>query len=270
MEGQTTTVEISLHEDIKNVVARSPIPFKPDCLAAVGVCWYEISRPPNSKELPTASVKTGSRTLLLKNTFRISTAVFDRYGSQIENIEIILRGLPDDSLHEDHQNSIYTLISGLQRAGWKHYYHRSDPRISGKEMNKINTPEEILKKRVFSHPWLDPNYKIDLKRWLEIGPSYSWYFFNEGSYLHLQARHWLSKKAPKERGTYLVSLTFSTEAEFWRTPFQGKDKLRWKELLPDELMIAKKQREELEVDARAAGIEIDESYQDPLINALNL
>ncbi len=270
MEGQTTTVEISLHEDIKDVIARSPIPFKPDCLAAVGVCWYEMSRSPNSKELPTASVKTGSHTLLLKNTSRISTAVFDRYGSKIENIEIILRGLPDDSLHEDYQEAIYTLINGLQRADWKHYYHMSDPRISGKEMDKINTPEEILNTQVFSHPWLDPNYKIDLKRWFEIGPSYNWYFFNKDSYLHLQARHWLSKKAPEERGTYLVSLKFSTEAEFWRTPFQGKDKLRWKELLPDELVIAKKQRKELEAKARAAGIEIDELYQDPPITALNL
>ncbi|NWA23602.1 hypothetical protein HX866_01730 [Pseudomonas gingeri] len=270
MENSAPIIEINLSENINDVIARSPIPFKPDCLAAAGVCWYEISRSPNNKELPIASIKTGAHTLLLKNAFRISTAIFDRDGSQIESIEITLRGLPDDSLHEDSQEALYQLINGLQRAGWTHYYHRSDPRISGKEMDKINTPEKVLGKLVFSHPWLAPNYKIDLKRWLEIGLFYDWYFFNEHSYLHLRALHSPSRAAPKERGTYLVTLTFSTEAEFWKIPFQGEDKLHWKELLPDELAISKKRREALEAKARAAGIEVDELYQDPLIRALNL
>ncbi|NWB84881.1 hypothetical protein [Pseudomonas gingeri] len=270
MKDSPPIIKINLHEDINDVIARSPIPFKSDCLAAAGVCWHEISRSPNSKELPIASIKTGAHTLLLKNVSRISTAIFDRFGSQIENIEIVLRGLPDNSLHTDHQNAIYHLIDGIQRAGWTHYYRRSDPRVSGKEMDKIDTPREVLGKFTSSHPWLDPNYRVDIDRWLKVGSFYNWFFYNNGSYLHLRAWRRLSKKHPNERGTYLISLEFSTETEFWRTPFQDKDKLRWKELLPDVLATAKKQRKEQETKARAAGIEIDESYQDPLINALNL
>jgi len=270
MQKEKPIIEINLQEDINVVMARSPLPFKPDCLKSSNVCWYSISNSHNSKTLPTASIKTGKYTLLLKNAARITTDIWGNQGNQIENIDITLRGLPDDSLHEDSQEALYHLINGLQRAGWKHYYRRSDPRISGKEMDKIDLPREVLEKGVSSHPWLDPNYKIDKERWLKIGSFYNWYFYNNDSYLHLRAWRQLSKHHPNERGTYLITLKFSTETEFWQTPFQGEDELRWKELLPNELAIAKKQREELESKARAAGIEIDESYQDPLIIALNL
>jgi len=269
MEDKNPIIEINLHEDIDQVISRSPLKFEPDCLPAVGVCWYEISNSANSKNLPTASIDSGKRRLLLKNAPRISTVISEQYGKKIENINISLRGLPDNSLHEDQQNTLYTIIEGLQRAGWKHYYRRSDPRISGKEMDKINTPVDVLGKITFSHPWLDPNYKIDLKRWLEIGSFYDWYFYNDNTYLHLRAWRRLSEEAPEERGTYLITLNFSTEAEFWRTHFQGKDKLRWKELLPEKLESYKQRRAEREDKARAAGIDIDETYQDPPIQALN-
>ncbi|MGA8135560.1 MAG: hypothetical protein WCA48_15655 [Pseudomonas gingeri] len=269
MQKENPIIEIKLKEDINSVIARSPSQFKLDCSKSSDVCWYSLSSSHNSKTLPIVKIKTGEHTLLLKNATNITTDIWTKYGNQIESIDITLRGLPDDSLHTDYQDAIYRLIDGLQRAGWKHYYHRSDPRISGKEMNKINTPREILGKPVSSHPWLDPNYKIDVERWLKIGSFYNWYFYNNNSYLHLKAWRQLSKKHPNERGTYLISLNFSTEAEFWRSPFQGDDKTRWKYLLPEELALYKKERDVLESKARIAGIEIDESYQDPPINELN-
>ncbi|WP_191485491.1 hypothetical protein [Pseudomonas sp. FEN] len=270
MQKEHPIIEIKLQEDISSVITRSPFPFKSDCSKNSSVCWYSLSNSHNSKTLPTVKIKTGEHTLLLKNATTITSDIWSKYGNQIESIDITLRGLPDDSLHTDYQDALYRLIDGLQRAGWRHYYGRSDPRISGKEMNKIDTPREILGQYVSSHPWLDPNYEIDVERWLKIGSFYNWYFYNNHSYLHLKAWRQLSKKHPDKRGTYLISLSFSTEAEFLGAPFQGDDKLRWKELLPDVLAVAKKQREELEAKARAAGIEIDESYQDPLIKELNL
>ena len=65
------------------------------------------------------------------------------------------------------------------------------------------------------------------------------------------------------------TLEFQSEREFWLDGITDKkERLRWKELLPERLNAYHKSRLELEEKARAAGIEIDESYQDPPIHAL--
>ncbi|PMW41790.1 hypothetical protein C1X48_06335 [Pseudomonas sp. FW305-3-2-15-A-R2A1] len=165
---------------------------------------------------------------------------------------------------------IFSLIDKIKKSGWSHFYFPEDPRISGSQAGKISSPDEVFGRYVSSHPWLDPDYQLDLKRWLQIGSFYRWYFYKDGIYLNLKAWKQNDSEAPTEKATYLITLDFQSESEFWLDGITDKkERQHWKELLPGRLNAYHKTRLELEEKARAAGIEIDESYQDPLIHALN-
>ncbi|NQD92770.1 hypothetical protein HP532_08930 [Pseudomonas sp. CrR25] len=262
-------IEVQFEQTIDSLIAQSPLEFTPDCMQPVGMCWYEISRRSADPNLPTVKVLHGAQNLTIEQVSDISIVMDDEVGQNINNLSITLRGLPDNSSHADTQSFIYALLETIQAAAWKHYYFPSDPRIPGNASDTITASGNVLGEHVMSHPWLAPDYRLDLKRWLEIGGFYDWYFYNDGVYLHLKARRHDSDKAPKERGTYLIKLAFSTEHEYWRGDFtEAEEKPHWKERLPERLEGYRQQRKELEDKARAAGIAIDENYQDPPIKAL--
>lgn len=269
MKAQHPVIEMQLHESIEKLIATSPLPLVPSCLKEVGMCWYEIDRSAGDPNLPTVVIRNGGQSLQLDHVFHITTVIDNQVGKDIDNIDLTLRSIPSNSRHEEYRDFIYSLIDKIKQAGWKHYYFPSDPRIPGIEAGKITSPDDVLGGYVMSHPWLDPNHKIDLERWLKFGSFYSWYFYNEGAYLHLKAWRRDADDAPRERATYLITLEFLTESEYWRGDFTEEDKKpHWKELLPERLEGYKQQREEAEDRARAAGIAIDENYRDPPIKAL--
>lgn len=262
-------IEIQFEQAIDSLIAKSPLEFTPDCLQPVGMCWYEISRRSADPNLPMVKVLHGVQPLTIEQVSDISIVIDNNVGKDIHNLSLILRGLPDNSSHEEAQSFIYALIKNIQASAWKHYYFPSDPRIPSTEASKITSPNDVLGSDAMSHPWLDPNHEIDLERWLKFGPFYNWYFYKDGIYLHLKARRNDSDSAPQERATYLVTLDFLTESGYWRGDFIEEDKkAHWQELLPDRLASYKQQRNESEDKARAAGIAADESYQDPPIKAL--
>ncbi|PHN20918.1 hypothetical protein AO240_11775 [Pseudomonas sp. ICMP 460] len=164
---------------------------------------------------------------------------------------------------------ISQLIDRVKNSGWKHYYFPSNPRISGSQAAKIMTPDKVLERPVLGHPWLDPDYKPDLEQWLKTSV-YEWYFYNDGAYLSVNARRNDSKDNPTKTGTYLITMEFLTERQYWVSDFdEDKDRANWKELLPARLKKYQDARRDIEDKARANGIEIDESYQDPPIKALS-
>ncbi|WP_137974001.1 hypothetical protein [Pseudomonas sp. F(2018)] len=269
MNSEHALIKLELEQPIETLAAESPIEFSKECLDEAGMCWYKISRAGSDPLLPTFEVQQGGRVLLLQQATDISIAFNQRIDESVQNFNITLRGLPDNSTHEATQEFLYTLISDIEEAGWQHYYSPSDPRISGSQADKIDSPDDVLGSYVMSHPWLDPDHQIDLQRWLELGSFYNWYFYNDGAYLHLRAWRRDSENAPMEKATYLITLEFLTESAYWLSGFsEEEDKERWKELLPARLDEYRQQREKLEARARAAGIEIDEAYQDPPIKAL--
>tara|TARA_R100001244_G_scaffold64117_1_gene53092 strand:+ start:1551 stop:2441 length:891 start_codon:yes stop_codon:yes gene_type:complete len=269
MTNEHPIVEVALHESITELLASSPVEFISSCLKEVGMCWYEIERRAAEPNLPTILMKHGNTPLTLEQVTNITIVVNDERGDEVHNLTLILRSIPSNSLHEEYRDFIYSLIEKIELAGWEYYYFPSDPRIPGTEANKIASADDVLGSYVMSHPWLEPSHKIDLERWLKFGSFYNWYFYNDGAYLHLKAWRRDSDDAPKERATYLITLEFLTETEYWLSGFTEKeDRTRWKELLPERLEGYKQQRKELEAKARAAGIAIDENYQDPSIKAL--
>jgi len=267
MTNKTPPIEINLYSSVKNTVDVSDNGFSRQCMKDLDLCWYKIDKSANDKNLPDATVKNGSSSLSLSQLTNITIAVDERVSDKVENLNITLRGLPDNSTHEQSKSFIYELIKNIKASGWEHYYFVEDPRISGSQAKKIDSPDHVLGYSVSSHPWLDPNYPIDIDHWLKIDPFYNWYFYNDGIYLHLKAWRHNSKDAPTKTGTYLISLDFQSEREFWKSSIPEKERYRWKELLPEKLSSFHETRLTIEAKARAAGIEIDESYQDPSIKA---
>jgi hypothetical protein len=266
MAGKKSLVEIQLQESIDSLLTASPVKFSEGCMSQVNMCWYRIDKSFGDNNLPSVKVNGA---LILDDVAGVSIAVDKDVGGNIENLDLSIRSLTDNSRHEEYQAFLYSLLEKIKSAGWRHYYSPTDPRISGSQLDKIASPDEVLGSYVLSHPWLDPDYKISLSTWLKVGKFYEWHFYNDGNYLTLRAWRHDSDDAPDERGTYLVSLNFTTEREYWSVAFsESKDKARWKELLPGLLKNYKAIRDTHEKKAIDAGIEIDNSYQDPPIKAL--
>lgn len=269
MTNHSEIIEIELLSPIKTITAHTPIPFTESCMPQVNICWYKIQKSANDTDLPTINVKNNGSILSLEQAVNITVALDKDTTENIENLNVILRGLPKGSTHEQYRDLIFSLIGKIQKSGWSHFYFPEDPRISGSQTEKISSPDEVFGRYVGSHPWLDPDYQLDLKRWLQIGSFYRWYFYKDGIYLNLKAWKQKDSQDPAEKATYLITLDFKSESEFWRDGITDKkERQRWKELLPERLNAYHKTRLELEEKARAAGIEIDEIYQDPPIQAL--
>lgn len=269
MTNGPATVEVTLHTPIAEVIDRSTTKFNQECMKELELCWYKIDKSANDKDLPDALIKNATSELTLKKATNITIVIDEKIGSNVENIDITLRGLPDNSTHEQNRNYIFQIIENIKSAGWKHYYFPSAPRVSGSQSAKIDSPNKVLGHYTSSHPWLDPDYPIDIDRWLKISSFYDWYFYNDGAYLHLKAWRHDSKDSPMKTGTYLITLEFMTEREYWVSGFsEDEDKARWAELLPARLKSYEETRRLVEEKIRAKGIEIDETYQDPPIKAL--
>jgi hypothetical protein len=268
-DDKKAPIELSLHAPIQKTIGSSGLKFSQECMKDQELCWYKIKKSANEQQLPDIMVKNSSSVLNIEKISSITIVIDEKIGSNVENIDITLRGLPDNSTHEQNRNYIFQIIENIKSAGWKHYYFPSAPRVSGSQSAKIDSPNKVLGHYTSSHPWLDPDFPIDIDRWLKISSFYDWYFYNDGAYLHLKAWRHDSKDSPMKTGTYLITLEFMTEREYWVSGFsEDEDKARWTELLPARLKSYEETRRIVEEKIRAKGIEIDETYQDPPIKAL--
>lgn len=269
MTNTPNNIEIELRGEIEKTMQNSPLEFSQECMSELDLCWYKFKKSANEKELPSITLKNESSSLSIEKATSITMVIDKKTGNTIENLDITVRGLPDNSPHEKQKDFIYDLLKKIQSAGWSHYYYPGDPRISGSQIRKIPSPDNVLGHLTSSHPWLDPNYELDIDRWLKIESFYNWYFYNDGVYLTFKAWRRDSKDTPDKTGTYLLSMEFLSERDFWSSGFtKDEEKARWKELLPAQLKRDHEARIAAENNARAAGIEIDENYKDPVIKAI--
>ncbi|MHC8386633.1 hypothetical protein ACYZTM_00900 [Pseudomonas sp. MDT2-39-1] len=267
MNNKIPPTEITLNATIQNTLDKNSNKFSSACMKDLELCWYKINKSANDKCLPDTIITTDSSSLHLNQTTNITIVVDERVGNQVEDIDVTLRGLPDNSTHEQYKTFIYQLIESIKSSGWEHYYFVEDPRIPGSQVLKIDSPDNVLGYHVSSHPWLDPEYPIDIDCWLKISPFYNWYFYNDGVHLNLKAWRHDSKDNPTKTGTYLITLEFLSEREFWKSSIPENERNRGTDLLPEKLNSFHQTRLIIEQKARAAGIEIDESYHDPSIKA---
>lgn len=266
----TTTVKIALDQPITALIESSPLPFDKDCLQPVRMCWYEIKKRFAEQDLPAVEIsQNGSNLLQLEDVGRISVVVEEARGRLVEQVTLGIRGLPDNSPHAEQKAFIYQLLNTLLSSGWTHFYRFPAARIPGSEADKIATADKIQGKRVLGHPWFDPRYEpASMGQWLRAAGTYHWYFHQDNIYLHVTVRRSNSRSEPAERGTYLINLEVLNENAYWSQHFKEEDQKDWLKLLPGLLEQYRNQRAQLETEAQAEGIEIEDSYQDPIIKAL--
>ncbi|WP_053151911.1 hypothetical protein [Pseudomonas protegens] len=255
-------LHISLGTPVAEFLEKSPVSFTADCLDAVNLCWYEADRQGALLDL---SLSQPEGTLELDPVAGLQIAVDGHASSNIQALNINLRGLPDNSTHQANKELIYSLLEKLKSAGWQKYYFPSDPRISAVELKKLDWKESLLGSHPLSHPLFDANQEMSLDEWLGVGMFYDWYLYHGDYIAHVRALRYDSKDAPRQTGVYLISLNLSSLDRFWATDFAEQQRTHWKTLFPAHLKELLQRREAVETRARAVEVNIEDSYSPPLM-----
>jgi hypothetical protein len=175
LKNEIVTVTVELGQPIDILLNRSPLRFSKDCLAAVDKCWYELRRGGKDQSLMDVSIQQSEGGTLIKRVVGLSVVVNGAKTENVETVVITMRGLPDNSPHEENKKIVYALISDLKAAGWNKYYFPSDPRISSVELNKFDWRDNVFGVTPFSHPLFDVNNEMKLSDWLATEGFYDWY-----------------------------------------------------------------------------------------------
>lgn len=260
---------LNLGTPIVSFLKKSSIHFDEDCLKEADVCWYEFSKSANSTDLPNIQLKTQSTSLSIDSVSSVSIFAGPNSKDLVQNANITLRGLPDDSPHESQKKFVYGIIAKLQSSGWRRFIYPYDPRISGQEVLKLHDSETVMGVIVMNHPWFDPDVELSLEQWLSIKSLYEWCFVDDhDNHLRLFVQRSNSTSDPKNKGTYLVTIQIDSEQSFWMKEFEEKDKPNWATLLPKKLDAFEVQRKLIEKKAIKEGIIIDTNYKNPIIRAI--
>ena len=264
-------IEILFGGSIDTLLENYPSTFSTECLAPVDICWHTVTNRLSSPSLPTITVKDDAHTLLkIQNVADLNVVINKRRGPEIRDISLTIKGLPDDSLHSEQKGFIYDILRQLMSSGWEHMYRFPAARIPGSESHKLEDAEYVLGEYALIHPWFDPRNEASIEQWMQYSGVYSWLFYQAYSYVNVSVQRRDSQAEPGERGTYLIQIKLMDESSYWRQHFSGEQLNKWQQLLPGLLEQYRQSRESREEKARAAGIEIEESYRDPPIKALDV
>jgi hypothetical protein len=263
LKNEMVNLNVELGQPVEVVLGSSPLEFSKDCLAAVDMCWYEVRRAGKDKSLINLFVNQPESITLIERVVGLSFVVNGGKTNSVEELVVTLRGLPDNSFHEENKALVYALIAELKSAGWARYYFPSDPRISGVELNKVNSADGFFGERPFNHPLFDPDYEVSLSEWLATDGFYDWYMYSGDYMSHVTVQRRNSSVDPARTGIYLIDVEFMSLDNFWRRDFKEAVRPKWKELFPAHLQQLRNKRLVTEARAKAAGVSIDENYLPP-------
>ncbi|MFJ4056858.1 MULTISPECIES: hypothetical protein [unclassified Pseudomonas] len=265
MNMKKPSIKFEIDTSITNALSSSTAIFQKDCMRRL--CLYEFSlafSEPLRAELEVTST-TGS--LGFNDIVSTTLRTFD--GDNIDKANITLGGVEPESEHTEAIDYFYRQIDKLHESGWRRYIFPDEARIPGSQAQKFDSVRSIFGAPVETGPWNDPSLKLTKEKWLAMPMFSSWYFYKNGTYLSLQVQRQSSEIAPLTRGSYLFTLTFESETEFYKSFVEGeKNRANWKALVPAELNRMAQERAQTEARLKKMGIAIDENYQDPPIKAL--
>jgi len=268
-EERDMNVRLRLGGSVENFLNSSPVEISNDCSRSLKLCFHEFKFPSASKVLPTLFIESEQEVLRLDHVVALS--IYDnekRIQGKLDSVNLTLRGVPSRSNVPVAKSFAYSVIQKILDAGWTRHIPAYSPRIPGSESKKTPTCEKILTESISSHPCFDPSYEMSDEQWWNVDMFYYWYFYKDGFYLTLKAWRSRGEKDPIGHASYLFTLKFESEREYWLSSFEGEDRLKWKELLPALLEKYQASRKKREDEAERAGIAIDRTYQDPPIAAL--
>jgi hypothetical protein len=110
---------------------------------------------------------------------------------------------------------------------------------------------------------LDATYAPTFEEWMRVESRTPWSFYANGVYLEVAFTREPTLTDPAKPGSYLLTFNIKTETEYFRGYAGPDNRLRWKEVVPQELVKVAALRAGKEAELRAKGVAIDESYQDP-------
>ncbi|MFT3721040.1 hypothetical protein [Pseudorhodoferax sp.] len=158
--------------------------------------------------------------------------------------------------HDQARLVIYKILGRILDAGWRPTTPRSRPRLSGQA--RI---DYVL--NVSSSIGLDATHIPTYDEWIRIENRTSWGFYADGIFMDVTFTRAPTLTDPAKPGAYFLTYRIETAQEYFRS-FAGPDnRIRWKEVLAQELAKVAAVRAQKEAELRVKGIRIDESYQDP-------
>ena len=263
LKDEVATINVNFGGAVVDLINGSPLKFSTDCLDAVRMCWYEISRGGKNQSLMNISINWPEGTSLIKNAVDLTVVVNERETKNVDHFMVTLRGLPDNSSHEENKKLVYALISDLKASGWQKYYFPSAPRIPGAELSKFDWKDSVFGKTPLTHPLFDVDYEMSLSDWLATNGFYDWYMYSGDYISHVAVQRSNSSADPARTGAYLIDIEFMSLYKFWSRDFESAVRPKWKELFPAHLQRLLNKRLSTEALAKAAGVSIDEGYQPP-------
>jgi hypothetical protein len=163
---------------------------------------------------------------------------------------------PDLIPHDEARLKTHAILRDIMNAGWKQVIERSEPRLKGKARQDYMFATSNLN-------GLDAAYTPTFEEWMRVESRTPWSFYANGVYLEVTFTREPTLTDPAKPGSYLLSFNIKTETEYFRGYAGPDNRLRWKEVVPQELVKVAALRASKEAELRAKGVAIDESYQDP-------
>ncbi|AZE47397.1 hypothetical protein C4K04_1709 [Pseudomonas chlororaphis] len=265
VSDEVASIHIELGSPVDTFLKTSPVDFTADCLEAVNTCWYELKRGGKGQKLLSVNISQPESVVELGEVVGVSIVKKGNITNNIESVDIVFRGLPDNSTHERNRAFVYKIMGDLKTAGWRKYYFPSDPRIAGSELDKFDWKNDVFGQNPLSHPLFDPDREMSLEQWVGVEGSYNWYLYSGGYIAHVTAQRRNSADDPSRTGVYVIEVEFSSLNNFWRTDFEEETRPQWKALFASHLQELLLRRSETEARAKAAGVVIEEGYKPPVM-----
>jgi len=264
MKNDKPTININFNEPIQSLLSASTASLSRDCNS--DICFYEFDTSSDSPNKAILTIDSGGQSLVLEE---VIGAMLMTYKSDfLANSYITLNGVKPDTEHALAMQYFNETIAKLNKAGWQRYIYPNEARIPGAEAKKFKEIDEIFGAPVGTGPWQDPALKLSKDQWLSLPMFNNWLFYKDSEYLKLTVQRENNSKAPKEIGSYLFTLTFRSESDFYKGFIDDQEHDNWQKLLPAELKRMAQERAQTEARLKQMGIAIDENYQDPPIKAL--
>ncbi|WP_145126738.1 hypothetical protein [Pseudomonas sp. URMO17WK12:I11] len=257
------SIRFELDAPVENAFSGSSVQFQKDCM--VGLCMYKYSL--TFSEPLRADLEMVSDAGSLKFDDVVSTKLTTFESDTVTSANVTLGGVKPDAEHTEAMMYHAQLLDTLRAEGWRRFILQDEARIPGTEAQKFKL-YYVLDKPVGTGPWNDPELRLTQEAWLSKRTLSNWYLQKDGVYLVLRVLRWDSESVPEKKASYLFTLEFESESEFYKDYFEGDDREHWSTLLSAELKRMAQERAQTEARLKKMGIAIDEDYQDPPIKAL--
>ncbi|MEE3936594.1 hypothetical protein V2I68_13625 [Pseudomonas viridiflava] len=264
MNNGKPEIELALNSSIETTLTSTTVKLVKGCDSHF--CNYQFSLPSTSEDLIKVKLITNNDALSLDNIHNLN--IVTTPSGAITDVDIYAAGVPQDSKHEDAMSYFYRQVHNLASSGWHRYIYPDEARISGEQASKFDSKDEILGHSVSTGPWNDPELQLSKTEWNALPAINTWMLHNGDQYLYLRVQRENSNDLPQDRGSYLFTMTFKSESEFYKEFIENENREQWKELLPAELNRMAQVRKSTETQLKKMGIVIDERYENPKVSAL--